>query len=434
MIAVLAALPHVSLADDAQTAALIAALGDPTPAKREAASDALFAMGRAAESALEAAANSEDPEIAERATAILERLRFGISASSPPELAKMLAQYRGGSDAQRRAALGELSKQGVPGMRVLAALIRVTHDAAWRDLILEVMETLPRPAAALLIGNGDCRTARKLLTDAAAAARDGSTRDLVAMEASSDGLVATIAECKGRLAVKEVPGDEALLALFERAAGNLPAAREAAYRSGDARLINDVLIEQHDWATAAHVMEGKSDAGSSIGPLGSLAYCQHLSGNAEGLAKTLQAIVAFADAHPDSGSVKAAARILCLNDAPDAAIDLLARHDELVLAATYQTRRLKLREAMKLIALDPAPALEKQVGLRLCEMDIHEDEGNKDLARASFAQAVKSAQVINDADSWGSIARAARAGMDLANADEYLARRLRLFPAGTARR
>ena len=76
-------------------------MGDLKPAVREAAADALWAMGRDAEPALQAASRSDDPEVAERAGALLERLRFGLYPGSPPALVKLLAQYRAGPDALR---------------------------------------------------------------------------------------------------------------------------------------------------------------------------------------------------------------------------------------------------------------------------------------------------------------------------------------------
>jgi hypothetical protein len=128
MAAALAAPLNAARADDDPTiAADIAALGDLKPATRDAAAAALSAMRRSAEPALETAASSDDPEIAERANGLLERLRFGISPGSPPQLVQLLAQYRSGSAAQRMDAVGKLTASDLAGMRIPAGL---AHQSA----------------------------------------------------------------------------------------------------------------------------------------------------------------------------------------------------------------------------------------------------------------------------------------------------------------
>jgi tetratricopeptide (TPR) repeat protein len=410
--------------EDAQIAENIAALGEANPTRRDTAEQALCAMGPLAQHALEAAANSDDPQIAERASVILWQLRSGISPASPPIFERFLNLLRNGNERQRTAVLEELAGQGVAGMRVLAALAHGTSNPSQRDLILKVMQTRFSEAAALLIADGDDLLAEQVLESAVADQGDAPARDLATMDLCGGNVAAKIKTLKTRLATAKFPGDQFLLAHLELIAGDLPAARVAAQESGDDQLAMDMLLLTGDWSQLAMRLTPGNGFAPSIQLLGYRAGCQQAAGDADGVAKTLGEIEDFADAHPDSDTLKAAAQTLCLNNACDTAVKLLIRHNERDLAAGYLLHRLIFDEAMQLVQAGQNPSRKEEARLRLRSIEIDQCEGKNDLANSQFAAAVKFAEPLDDVRLWARIARIARAGADPNHADEYLARAL----------
>jgi tetratricopeptide (TPR) repeat protein len=422
----------VAHADNSQIAENVAALGDQNPAKRDAAQDALCALGRRAEPALEAAAKSDDPEVAERAGAILWRVRSGISPASPPALLKLVARCREGNDEQRHAALTRLTAEGAQGMRILAALAHGATGPGQRDLTLKVMTTRASEAAALLIADGDDALAMQVLAEAVEQGNDSAARDLTALESCSNGLDARIATLQKRIAAGASGSDADFLCCAQRAAGDLPAARKSALQSGNKQLVIDMLLLQPDWIEGARALIPGEGADSSLELLGLKAYCERLAGNADAVAKIIPQIQTFADTHPDSYAVDAAARSLCFLGAPDAAGDLLIRHNNVESAVRFQIHRMKLHQAAKLIESIANPPPVQELRLALLATQISLEEGEKQQAAESFARAVQLAKPLNDAASWGLIAQSARTGADRANSDEYLARAIAVADRGRA--
>jgi hypothetical protein len=418
--------------DDGQIAENVAALGDQNPARRDAAEDALCAMGRRAEPALETATTSDDPEIGERAITILWRLRSGISPASPPALLKLVAHCREGNDEQRHAALARLTAEGAQGMRILAALAHGATEPAQRDLILTVMATRASEAAALLIADGDDALAGQVLDKAVDWGSDSAARDLTALETCNNGLDARIASLHIRIAAGASGTDEDFLFYLQRAAGDLAAARKSALQSGNKQLAIDMLLLQPDWLEGARALMPGEGPDPSLELLGLKAYCERLAGNKGVVAKIIPQIQTFADTHPDSYAVDAAARSLCFLGAPDAASDLLIRHNNVESAVRFQIHRLKLREAAKLIESISNPPPVQSLRLALLATQIYQEEGEKQQAAESFAHALQLAKPLNDAACWALIAQSARAGADRANSDEYLARAIAVADRGRA--
>jgi tetratricopeptide (TPR) repeat protein len=416
--------------DDPTIAADIAALGDLKPSTRDAAAEALWAMGRSAEPALEGAAGSDDPEIAERARGLLERLRFGLSPGTPLQLVQLLAQYRSGSAAQRIDALEKLTAADVAGMRVLAGLAHQTSNSADRDLILEAMEHRSHNAAVMLLAGDDRHLAERVLSQASSAGDPEASRDLAAFETSNGTLAASVSAIKATPLSKTAQNPSVLLAYLDRAAGDLQTAETEAEKSGNDRLVNSILVDQQKWTELARRISSWDDPRGSLEKLGYLAYCQRLAGDTDGFSQSRRGIIAFADAHPTGDNVQVAARTLCVNDEPDLATDLLLRHNDFDAATELLIHRLKLPEALAAIhAVHGLPAAE-QVRLRVREAEIYLREGNKDSLAAALAEAVRLAGAINNADAWDLVQRVSREGADRTNADEYLARALAFSTRG----
>jgi tetratricopeptide (TPR) repeat protein len=137
---------------EAQIRRSIVRLGAETHAAREEASRFLWGAGPAAEPFLEAAARSDDPEVATRAKDILEKVRVGILPDTPPDLIPILQRYRDGDDEARSQALHALVSRGHPALPSLLALHRREKDENRRrfiaDRVTERMDLLLRAGGA----------------------------------------------------------------------------------------------------------------------------------------------------------------------------------------------------------------------------------------------------------------------------------------------
>src|SRR3954468_24661622 len=89
-------------ADD--VAANVAELGDARYVVRERAERRLWELGTAAESAVRAAANSPDAEVARRARQLVEKYDWGIYPDTPAEVAREIGRFRGGDEENRMLA------------------------------------------------------------------------------------------------------------------------------------------------------------------------------------------------------------------------------------------------------------------------------------------------------------------------------------------
>jgi tetratricopeptide (TPR) repeat protein len=396
---------------------VVAGLSDPDPQRRDAASLQLWSAGRSAEPALRAAAAGDDPEAAERARGILEKINFGLSPHSSPELFKLLTQYRSGSDSLRSAALDGLASQQTPGLRILVGLLDETHGAAAREAILKAMSFHSREAAGLLIAEGNRAVAGEFLASAADAQGPTDLRDWAAFELLNGTLEAKLAEIKHTAPAEDSAAAALRLALFARASGDLATATAAAAKADNDALLDALLVDQQAWGTMAQRLSGRGDVNQSIAELGYLAACQRLNGDETGLQRTISAIEDFGSAHTEAPQVLLGAQALFLNDRPDEAIALLMRQHQWLAAADYLTPRLMLKEALSLPntndkAEKPDPRLKAKLAVALNFV------GQKDEARQTLSSAAGCAAGW-DAQAWGVVVEAARDTNDT-NADKYL--------------
>jgi hypothetical protein len=168
----------ISESDRTKIAASITQLGDDSFEEREKAEDYLSKAGRAALSQLMAAANSRDPEIADRANRCLAKLNSASEAQCTSAAARLLAAHHP-ADAAR------VLLDFLPGLEddymqepILAALATLTlkdgkADAVIRDAA-DSKVTQQRMAAAYVLSRAaddDRKLAVKLLKDAEPAVR-----------------------------------------------------------------------------------------------------------------------------------------------------------------------------------------------------------------------------------------------------------------------
>jgi Tfp pilus assembly protein PilF len=330
--------------------ALIAGLGDPDPDARDHASKAVWALGRQAEPALLAAAQGRNPEVARRARAILRDFDYGLYPDAPRDVFVALDQYRKGGAREKRAAIQALAGAGVPGLRVLLKLREEEHDLSWKMLISQALTPREHDVSVLMLANGQTAEVERML-ERSAPDSPVAAQDYAAMLYFNGTLKQKLAELKGQ----PITADTAVMRVaLARAAGDAPAARDAAERSGSDELLDAVLVEQGDWKALATRVAAASQR---LEPAERLAFeCAYarLAGDANGAAAAADRLADRARIAPQD--YQAVAEDLFLNDRPDEAMGVLLQQHDCLLASEFLATRLQFKEALDL----PAQAARNQ--------------------------------------------------------------------------
>ena len=98
-------------------------LGSPVFAERDRASRELWKLGIAARPAIEKAANSDDPEVAQRANDILEKFDWGIFPDTPAGVLKQIKEFRSNDLERQTVAVSALIGIEVRGVETLALVL-----------------------------------------------------------------------------------------------------------------------------------------------------------------------------------------------------------------------------------------------------------------------------------------------------------------------
>jgi tetratricopeptide (TPR) repeat protein len=254
---------------------LIRRLGADRYSVREAAQQALWQAGAAAEPALRAALAAADPEVGRRARAVLDKFEWGVYPTTPEPVRAQIERFRDGAYDARRQAVAVLAGLGPPGT---AALSRIA-----------VRPDLPD----LLTKEGNDHVA-----------------DFVAIAVFSGELPAVIARWE---ATKSERSAELLPALY-RAKGDFAAARKAAANNPD--LLHELVAEQGDWKTLAGLLDGNQQATS----VAARVVCFRLAGDAQAADRELAAL---RDGVAMNNSEWLVARTLLLCERPAEALETL---------------------------------------------------------------------------------------------------------------
>ena len=330
--------------------AQISKLADPDPKIRDQATNTLWLAGPAAEPLLKQAAEDDDPEISQRARTLLHNINYGLLPDTPAQVVELLERYLEGRKspdmAQCAAVIGRLSDQGPKGVRVLLALRRDETDEAYKHLILSALTPHAHEGAQGLIAAGLVDDAETLLR-AAAPITEAAARDYAAFLLTRNSLNEKIAEVKDEASREPTYGKSRELLYLARAAGDLETAKSAARGTDQPQLLDQVLVEQEDWKALASHFRPKIGDSDSVESLGFAADFCRLSGDAAGLDAAIEAIKSHALAKPDD--LSKSVEILCLNDHPQDAIDLLAKSREYLRAFDYLLPRMEYSRAMALL-------------------------------------------------------------------------------------
>ena len=165
---------------------------------------------------------------------------------------------------------------------LLTGLLAEAHTDPAREPILATLAR-DREAAAVLIADEDLPDARAVL-EAAEKNSPSASRDLAAFELFQGRLPERIKALREELQKRPDSSIATTLALYARAAGDLPAARQAAEKSANEELLNYIIIDQADWpemARRAHASNVRTplsilvisplSSGSRATPLASIA-------------------------------------------------------------------------------------------------------------------------------------------------------------------
>ena len=123
-------------------------LGSPVFAERDRASRELWKLGIAARPAIEKAANSDDPEVAQRANDILEKFVWGIFPDTPAGVLKQIKEFRSNDLERQTVAVSALIGIEVRGVETLALVLArdlepERRTELYRHLLSESRDAVP---------------------------------------------------------------------------------------------------------------------------------------------------------------------------------------------------------------------------------------------------------------------------------------------------
>lgn len=316
-----------------EIAAAVRQLGDDDFRTREKASQFLWEAGQAAEAAVRRAANSDDPEVAVRARRILEKFALGIYPDTPPEVLKLIEEFRRAtSDSRKESALRRLQQGG--HFRTLMALIRNEPNASVRENWSRRLLAGSQQAIAQLLVAGDRREAEMLLE--LGAASDSGARNWAAYLLLTGKIDEEIDRLQAAEDAGEKPGDARRLALLFRAKGDLRSACEAAKDAGNEHLLISLLTEARRWKDLSRRLtdgaaEGEDDeAGgdpfrsAGFEKIAFAASWHYRAGNQVAFKNTLELIEHTAS--QDKDQIHHCAEALLLNDQVDKGIELFKKN------------------------------------------------------------------------------------------------------------
>jgi tetratricopeptide (TPR) repeat protein len=334
-----------------QIARWIEQLGDGDFTVREKASRALWEAGQAAEVALAAANKSDDPEVKRRAGEILQKFKWGIYPDTPREIVGLIERYRTKEANDKAEVVKELFEMGSRGCAVLVKLAAAEDDNALRlQLFGQITRDAARALPAMLAEEKFEALEELLELSVVEDQGDVALQNLAAFwllrGKLDDGITRLQAHARKHQDNNLYP--QALTYLY-RAKGDWAHAREAADKASRQDLVEQVLLDQRDWAELAKLYD-QTDLGN-VERLGYRAAFHRLAGNAKGLEQALADLRKNAADKMDDLSVWLPAKALFLNGASEDALELTARKGHKVEAAfEILCAQLKFHEAFELAA------------------------------------------------------------------------------------
>lgn len=230
-----------------QIAQWIEQLGDNEFPTRENASKKLWQAGAAAESALEKAAKSDDPEVVRRARELLDKFHWGIYPDTPADIVALIRAYQSSEGNARKEVLQKLLDGGDAGLRAVLKIARAEEDENQRKVLGDLVAN-ELPAAFLKAVTGEKYEHFERLLELGYEGKFIGQNQYAAYWLLRGKLAERIAHFAARL--REHPEDAwtaQTLAYLHRAGGDLVQARKAAEKASRDDLLEGILYELGDW-------------------------------------------------------------------------------------------------------------------------------------------------------------------------------------------
>ena len=335
-------------------------LADDNFATRESASAFLWRAGRAAEAALEKAAESKDAEQAYRAAAVLAKFRLGIYPDTPPEVVAMIHQFNAGdlnskSEVVRKLAAGN-------HIVVLLALLRgETNEEQRKHLVNSIgRDNMDKVLAQLIAQRNFVQAEQYLQLSALGGNGLENYAVYLILQGKANDEIARLRGVPGR---PRSAVDARLLFHLFKIKGDLPAARAVAEEMGDKWLLEEVYFAQRDWNAlcqrrlAPAAAEPRADR--SLDELSFDAAYFRLAGRTREFQQAVAALTTRASAKPNEGWYCCEA--LLMNDRIGDAVEIFKKTNTLA-AFKVLGGRAQFREAFALAGIE-VPVREGSVSL-----------------------------------------------------------------------
>jgi tetratricopeptide (TPR) repeat protein len=275
----------------AEVSRWIAELGDSRYAIREQAIKQLWEAGPVAESAVRKAAESADPEISRRAKQLVEKYDWGIFPNTPPDVVAQISRYRGSDDDGKHQAIRALIALGRPGYPAVGRLAARAETITERAVIGQAMSVAVRDVLPKHIRAGDLVAAEELLDACLISDETAIVDHYVAVVLLTGRMTEARSLWTERLKQGKPRAVDVTYALA-RAAGEFSMARTIAETARRPELVEQTLWDMADWKELAS-REFPTNHDRPQTPAHDLslkAYLQRLAGDADGAAKSLEAL------------------------------------------------------------------------------------------------------------------------------------------------
>jgi tetratricopeptide (TPR) repeat protein len=316
---------------------------------RQRASTFLRGAGRAAESYLLEARTGAGLEVAQRIDAILKDFKWGIYPDTPKNVLDQINRYRGGDNNVKRQVMAELLRLGGPGFAALLKIAGAEENVNLRTDVFQLVAGEINTALPALLVEGRYELVEEILERSLASSEEAAARHYAAFLLLRGRLDPKIAHFQKRVGVREEINTALVLAHLYRAKGDLAAARAAAEKSANARVIRQVMLEQRDWSALAKPEMVKDETTEG---LAQRAAFQRLAGDHTAFEKTIARLrdpkAIGADVPLE---VRTAAKGLFLNDRPGDAVALLIQKKQYLPAFEVLAAQMRYREAFDLLDL-----------------------------------------------------------------------------------
>lgn len=370
----------------------IAELGSDVFNVRQEAQKWLWQHGDQSQPYLRKALKSSDPEVVRRARQVLEKLAWGLRPDTPPELEKLVGQFRFGEWQEKKAAIEKLIAHGEHAYPILLAIITAETDEQVRGFVLTQLGSKLNLAVRQMLLRGEHRVAEQLLELQAKSGRDEALRNYAAFVLMQDRIDAALSKYREEYQAEQSHTSVQMLVYLHRAKGDLDDAAKVAAEAGYGRLLESVLYEQGAWQQLAKRRENSLES-ESIEQIGFVTAYNRLAGNDEVFEKLIDKIRLWQD--DDNSQAWYCAEALLLNNRPHMAIEFMQAHGKPHSAFELLCSQMRFDEAFEFAeGLQDDASIAASLQLKMAEQ-LHrlgeQDKAHNLLAKAAEAALVKRA-------------------------------------------